>query len=425
MGDRPNIIWIVLDTLRDDYSGPIWDVLKKYGFVRYENVIAPAPWTIPSHVSMFTGMYPSEHGVHEPFFAYQEPIEFKIYPCKIQKINKKTIFKTLSGYKMVLVSANQWISPEMGFNFFNEYYNILPIGKVFCQRLKFNVISKGTTHLYRKFFVRFKKWPLNKGVDEYLKASVRVFKDINEPIFMFVNLMETHEPYRGVDFATLRLRVLKQNTKIPSKLAIKLQNEYQNEIMYLIPRLEKTLKWLVDKGLILKSIVIITSDHGQLLGEHNQIGHGVFLHDELIKVPLYVRVPKDGRFERDSSSYCWISLKDVFYTLKAFINSNVWKFQYSYGPVYSEVFSPGYVGKVNTEEERRNIEHLEKHRIAVYHGPYKGIYNVRDGVLEYVKSYDPEIEIAEDVKELLIRDVKKYLKQVKLKSTVRKISSKL
>ncbi len=61
---KPNIVIIILDTLREDHAQGL-DKLLDYGFVKYQNATAPAPWTLPTHVSMFTGLYPSEHGIHE------------------------------------------------------------------------------------------------------------------------------------------------------------------------------------------------------------------------------------------------------------------------------------------------------------------------------------------------------------------------
>lgn len=62
IGSSPrNILLIVLDTLRADYSKKLSRILQNYGFVEYKNTIAPAPWTVPSHASIFTGMYPLEH----------------------------------------------------------------------------------------------------------------------------------------------------------------------------------------------------------------------------------------------------------------------------------------------------------------------------------------------------------------------------
>jgi arylsulfatase A-like enzyme len=61
---KPNVILLVLDTLREDHSSGL-DNLLQMGFVKYTNAISSAPWTLPSHVSMFTGLPPSLHGIHE------------------------------------------------------------------------------------------------------------------------------------------------------------------------------------------------------------------------------------------------------------------------------------------------------------------------------------------------------------------------
>ncbi|WP_230937930.1 alkaline phosphatase family protein [Sulfolobus acidocaldarius] len=63
---RPNMILIVLYTLRYDYSHGL-DKLLEYGFVKYENAYSTSPWTLPSHISMFTGLYLTFHGVYEGY----------------------------------------------------------------------------------------------------------------------------------------------------------------------------------------------------------------------------------------------------------------------------------------------------------------------------------------------------------------------
>ena len=62
-----NIIIIVLDTLRNDHSYILKNNLSKNNFIKYKNIIAPSPWTTPTHASIFTGMYPLIHGCHETY----------------------------------------------------------------------------------------------------------------------------------------------------------------------------------------------------------------------------------------------------------------------------------------------------------------------------------------------------------------------
>ena len=112
--DQPNIILIVLDTLRKDvlpmYGGnaytPNLNELAKDAVV-FPNPVAPSPWTLPSHMSFFTGKYANEHGVHE------DPEEGIEKNFKIQfEFKNKTIAHILKkkGYTNIGFSANPWIS---------------------------------------------------------------------------------------------------------------------------------------------------------------------------------------------------------------------------------------------------------------------------------------------------------------------------
>ncbi|WP_367883268.1 sulfatase-like hydrolase/transferase [Thermococcus peptonophilus] len=80
--------------------------------------------------------------------------------------------------------------------------------------------------------------------------------------------------------------------KVTKELIEDWRKGYQKEAEYLRNKLEILLGILKQKGLFENSLVIITSDHGQLLGgENNRLGHGVFLDDELIRVPLWIKYP--------------------------------------------------------------------------------------------------------------------------------------
>ena len=87
------------------------------------------------------------------------------------------------------------------------------------------------------------------------------------------------------------------------------------------------------------------------------------------------------------------------------------------------VFSETYGSPIYIPNNLSKIQNVEKHRIAVYHGPYKGIYNVDDRTLECVKSYDGS-EITEEVKDMLVKDVKKFLRGARLKTAVRRVNLK-
>ncbi|MGC8676566.1 MAG: sulfatase-like hydrolase/transferase, partial [Candidatus Micrarchaeia archaeon] len=116
----PNIAIIVADTLRAD----AFDVLESkrgefgnMGFSFYKHCIAPASWTLPSHASLFTGMYPSSHGAHETK---------RIKALDIDRIKLKmpTLVSDLKqkGYATYAISANPYVNPVYGFDEFDKFF---------------------------------------------------------------------------------------------------------------------------------------------------------------------------------------------------------------------------------------------------------------------------------------------------------------
>jgi len=112
---KPNIVIIVLDTLREDHAQGL-DKLLDYGFVKYQNAIAPAPWTLPSHASMFTGLYPSEHGIHETQERRGEEL-IRYSRLRMSTLENNILRKYKDeNYNTILISANSiFVTPIAGF----------------------------------------------------------------------------------------------------------------------------------------------------------------------------------------------------------------------------------------------------------------------------------------------------------------------
>jgi len=111
---RPNVILLVIDTLREDHAGGL-EALRDLGFVKYENAIAPSPWTLPSHVSMVTGLYPSQHGVHEAYGVYAGTM-MELSRQRMSKLDRGIIGELMKeGYSAYVISANPLISAAYGF----------------------------------------------------------------------------------------------------------------------------------------------------------------------------------------------------------------------------------------------------------------------------------------------------------------------
>ena len=115
-----NVVVLIIDTLREDYGRGL-EMLGELGFIKYENAIAPAPWTLPSHVSLITGMYPSQHGVHESYGVYVNRELMELSTQRLSTLNHGIIGELMDeGYSTYIVSANPFLSPLFGFTKFTE-----------------------------------------------------------------------------------------------------------------------------------------------------------------------------------------------------------------------------------------------------------------------------------------------------------------
>ncbi|NJE03844.1 sulfatase-like hydrolase/transferase [Thermococcus sp. MV11] len=447
-GDDPNVIILVIDTLRKDYARFLEDNLKKLGFIAYENAIAPAPWTLPSHASLLTGLYPAFHGAHET--KDKKGIQIKLRDTQtIVTYNLNEI-----GYRSYLFSANPYVHPTSGFKGFNEFYDIgiNPIITILSSRDR-EVILKGgyiknskiktilsfmddkkyilllklalehinnqtfkgyPTYLYNKI----KGWPKNKGSKNLISMFKKSYSITSnpDPKFIFINLMEVHDPYFfGLCGSVPYLLNFKQElrNKISDRCLQKLRKAYLDEVRFVTAQLLVFFNILKKRGLFDNSLIIVTSDHGQLLGEHGKFNHGTFLYDELLRVPLLIKYPKNTELSTNNSHPGgYISLttlpKIILKTIKGQLTDDK--------SLYSRIaFSESYGSDKNidsmlNEKEIEEYNKYDKYRIAIYYKNFKGIFNVTDWKFEEIISYDPNVEVTEDVVKHMKKEVMKFLK---------------
>jgi len=437
--DQPNVIFIVIDTLRKDYAKPLEEELKKFEFISYDNAITPAPWTTPSHASIFTGLYPAFHKAHET----------KIKKSNAVRLSSKfdmTLMNHLKilGYETYLFSANIFVSPFFGFSGFDktlliyrDKINILSLS----ERQKIQDLSKGNSvktsvnlirnqrhkllakgilqkivdnSLFLILYSKITKWPVEMGASHIINKVKNLETISNKPIFLFFNLMEMHEPYPGLlNSRDINLATIKNWTgKVDKKVIQKYKKGYLKCIEYTNKKIFELIKILKKKELFDDSLIIITSDHGQLLGEHGRINHGMFLYDELLRVPLLIKYPK-GYQTRHTESQKYVSLTK----LKPFIitlvenSPNPNKILYS-NTVYAESYGShlAYSQMNLSETEKKNIKDLDKYRIAIYYNNFKGIFNISDWKFEKIISYDPNKEVTNDIIKQMEKKILKFLK---------------
>jgi len=432
-----NVVFIVVDALRKDYAKPLEDALVNLGFVKYEKAITPAPWTLPSHASMLTGLYPILHGAHETKNKKTSEI----------KLKKKTSLLTIKlqelGFKTYLLSTNPFVNPNFGFVGFDSFYEIpacpdfsllsneeiifirkllrknnysrTAVAKRLILTSQYKLFLKSALYfLLRRIYRLIYRLPLDKGSKRIIKEFKKIMSEnSDEQKFILINFMEVHEPYFMRDiFTEEKVNNWRTNKKPNLKLVRKWRERYSREIEYIVQRVLDLIKVLEGTKEFEKSLIIVTSDHGQLLGEHGRLGHGVFLYDELLRVPLLIKYPKDAEIKimfKKSEYVSLVKLKQLI--LKA--TKNELKDD---GVLYSEtVFSECYgigvkIDELKAEEEKKNVEILDKYRIAIYHEDFKGIFNVEDWRFEEILSYNPDRKVTGEVAEELKRKVVNFLK---------------
>lgn len=223
-------------------------------------------------------------------------------------------------------------------------------------------------------------------------------------------MMEVHEPYSKKENPQNIIRDFKRNL-LRDELNIERiktwREMYPEEVIYVTKRILEIFRELKRKNIFDESLIIVTSDHGQLLGEHGRFGHGVFLYDELLRVPLLIKYPSGQKIDRETMANSWISLTKLKQLILKVIENSIDSDYFLYSrTAFAESYGiQDYIESPVDDVEYYNIQKLEKYRIALYYGNFKGIFNVENWRFEEVISYNPDEEITENV----ICDMKKEI----------------
>jgi arylsulfatase A-like enzyme len=278
---RPNIVIVVLDTVRADHlpaygyprdTAPFLSELASKGVV-FDRAYAASSWTSPSVATLFTSVYPFQHGVVWGMKKMREAgYRFNHLPGALETIPEAL---KKAGYTTFAVSDNINVSPRTRFDAGFD---------------RFESASDASSEAVNK---RIKKW----------KADL----DRAKPYFLYIQYMDAHAPYnpRAPWFDEFMKDGLATEGERPDYVAA-----YDSEIRYMDDRfrgLYDALGWDRD------TIVIVTSDHGEEFWERGMGGHAHTLQEELLRVPLIVLGGgfPPGRVEAP------VGLVDVLPTLRA------------------------------------------------------------------------------------------------------------
>ena len=317
---RPNIVLITLDTVRADHfstygyhrpTTPNLDRLAAQG-VLFENAIATTSWTLPSHASMFTGLLPHQHGANASW-----PLDSNEWT--VAEVLRRKDYETAGFNANYTYGLAAWGLGD-GFDLYQDgtssvRYNV-------TRTLAGRII---VAPLY-EHYVRFDVLPRHNA-EEVNHEVVRWLRGRSErPFFLFINYLDAHDPYRAPPpfedhFGSVPDSVLR---KVSLGAGLHLENPlraeehasvvagYDNCLAFLDEHIGRLLKTLADTPALSNTVVIVTADHGEALGEHGVYGHGVDLHREVLHVPLIVAgpgIPAGRRIDR------LVSLRELFPTV--------------------------------------------------------------------------------------------------------------
>ncbi len=341
-GDRQsNVLVVVLDTVRKDHLGaygydrpttPTLDGFAEESTV-FESAIAPAPWTLPVHASLFTGQYPTDHGADQasPYLD-----------------DATTLAEILStaGYDTGCFSSNAWITSYTGLtdgfdeqdSFFEALPDTLLSGPLasLWQRINDSPRLRDlASKLVRLGAIAHSALASSEGADSKTPRVInrtRSFiesSDSDRGWFGFINLMDAHLPYYppeeyreqfapGVD-----PREVCQNSKEYNAGAREIDDEewtairglYDAEIAHMDAELGRLFEWLRSTGRWAETTVIVCADHGELHGEHDLYGHEFALYDELINVPLLIKHPEGTADSTPDRREDLVELLDCYHTI--------------------------------------------------------------------------------------------------------------
>jgi arylsulfatase A-like enzyme len=319
MPDRPNLLVVVLDTARADHLPPHRSDLApriarevERGHAR-SMFRSTAPWTLPSHASLFCGAYPTEHGIHGRA-AVRRDARVATVREAVRRQDGAWLPEALrrAGYRTWGVSANPWISEPMGLTFGFDAFapvgpaKLRPRGPAGSQRRTSDRIPTTIRRPLGRAARHWLEWRggIDSGGADGVAHARRLMAEGDAPFFGFVNLMEAHVPYApprdhnelhglaGLRApATGRRRRSYENTLgfnlgrdvfSPAELGTT-RALYRGEIRYLDALVGRLLDAVPDG-----TVVVITADHGEALGEHHQLDHQVTMIEEVLRIPLVV-----------------------------------------------------------------------------------------------------------------------------------------
>lgn len=310
--DAPNVILLVWDTVRAlslstyGYGRPTSPFLSELAArgSRFDLALATAPWTLPTHATLMTGRFP-----HELSASWSVPLD-GAYPTLAEQLTKL-------GYATGGVAANlHYVGYEFGisrgFGFFRDFDVSID------EALRSSSLARAIGQTIGSKFVP-EYGPGRQSAPRVLSRFLRWQEGVKgRPFFALLNLYDAHSPYAPpAPYDTMFLGRTPKFRTTNSELAPgderELQAAYDASIAYLDAELRRFVQELERRGVLGKTLLIVTSDHGEEFMEHGLVEHGNSLYLTSIHVPLVVVQP--GRIPAGVVVREPVTLRDVAATI--------------------------------------------------------------------------------------------------------------
>ena len=278
---QPSVVFITIDTLRADHLGcygykqirtPNIDALAGESF-RFERAYTPVPVTLPAHTAIFTGTYPTLSGMHD---------------FSGNKLNPKqpTLASVLKqqGYATGAVLGSAVLDSRFGLNQgFDFYYD----------HFDFNRLQESNLEEMER--------PGNVVTDVALEW---LGKNVKNKFFLWMHLYDPHYPYRP-----------------PAPYSEQYKDRlYDGEIAFADAQVGRLIAYLKAKGLYRNTLIVLSGDHGESLGEHGEKTHGFFIYNATLHIPVLIHLPGATTARTVSQLIC---LPDLMPTVLRILNIDV------------------------------------------------------------------------------------------------------
>lgn len=274
-----NIVIVTLDTLRADRLGcygyekadtPRLDEIARMG-IKFENAICQSPLTLPSHASIFTGLYPLYHQIRDNG-AYYLDERFET----LAEIFREKEYNTAAFVGAFPVDSRFGL--DQGFTVYEDNFKEDEKFKAFYSERR----AEEVFHAFQGWFV----------------------ENFHSKFFVWIHYYDPHLPYDP-----------------PPPYREKFSDPYDGEVAYTDFFVGKIIDLLRERKVFENTLIVIAGDHGEGLGDHREIDHGLFLYNSTLKVPFIICAPQNIPPQRVVTSQ--VRLIDIYPTLLDLFNLSV------------------------------------------------------------------------------------------------------